>query len=365
VTGGALPADPYAELRVTTLTAARGANYWSTRPVTRLDLVVGAFDDISSADVPGVTDRLVAALPGLEEHRCSIGERGGFITRLTRGTYAPHIIEHVALELQSMVGHDVGYGRSRGGDTPGSYTVVFEHRHQATGLRAAALSLDVVQQAFAGTLVGVEHAVAELRMLAATPDVPPLTPHVVCSVSGGPMRSSLRTEIARRLAFDSDLVVEVNPAVVLQAGLPYATSDVAVISDGDLVGVPERYQEPERAWRLLAVLTDAVPRGGVVIAPAKAWALQDAARRNGCAVAVFAGDEAVTSRDRRVARAAAWVEGGEVVVEHRGRIVLREARRDDSDATVQAAAALAQYSLQRTGAVRPADASGELMTERA
>ena len=89
---------------MTTLHATRGANYWSRRPVTRLDLVVGSYDNISSAQVPGVTASLVAAMPSLVEHRCSIGERGGFITRLRRGTYVPHIIEHVALELQSLIG---------------------------------------------------------------------------------------------------------------------------------------------------------------------------------------------------------------------------------------------------------------------
>ncbi len=97
---GALP-DPATEIRMTTLHATRGANYWSRRPVTRVDVIVGAYDDISSAHVPGVTAALVGAMPSLIEHRCSIGERGGFIIRLRRGTYIPHIVEHVALELQT------------------------------------------------------------------------------------------------------------------------------------------------------------------------------------------------------------------------------------------------------------------------
>src|SRR5215212_7097168 len=150
--------DPFSEIRMTSLHATRGANYWSHSPVTRMDLLVGAYEDISSADVPGFTDALVAAMPGLVEHRCSIGERGGFIIRLERGTYAPHIIEHVALELQNMIGHDVGYGRTRGGDAPGEYTLVFEHVHEAVGLRSAALALEVVQRTFAGTLETVDAA---------------------------------------------------------------------------------------------------------------------------------------------------------------------------------------------------------------
>lgn len=106
------PPDPATEIRITGLHATRGFNYWSKRPVIRMDLAVGAFDEVSSADVAGVTDALVATMPGLREHHCSIGIPGGFVIRLRRGTYAPHIIEHVALELQTMIGHEVGFGRT-------------------------------------------------------------------------------------------------------------------------------------------------------------------------------------------------------------------------------------------------------------
>ena len=121
------------------LHATRGANYWARTPITRMDLTIGEYENISSADVPGFTQSLVAAMPGLRDHRCSIGEPGGFLIRLKRGTYCAHIVEHVALELQGMIGHDVGYGRTRGGDKVGDYTLIFEHRHESVGLRAAGL----------------------------------------------------------------------------------------------------------------------------------------------------------------------------------------------------------------------------------
>lgn len=350
----AVGADPFSEIRLTSLGATRGANYWSRSPVTRLDLVVGAFDDISSADAPDFTDRLVAALPGLEEHRCSIGVRGGFVTRLNRGTYAPHIVEHVALELQGMIGHDVGYGRSRGGDVEGEYTVVFEHQHEATGLRAAALALDIVQQAFAGSLSTIDHAIAELRVIAATPDVPPLTPRVLCGVTGGSARTELRTEIARRAGSEEGLIVDVSPSFILQAGLPYAASDIAVVIDLALTDVPERYQDPERAERLVSVMADGLERGGLLVAPAKAWALQDAARAAGGGVAVFSGANDVTRRDRKVARSATWVEDDAIVVEHRGRVVARESLAGTLSPDVQAASVLVEYLMSANTARRGA-----------
>ncbi|MFL5578371.1 MAG: cyanophycin synthetase family protein [Gemmatimonadaceae bacterium] len=339
---------------MTTLHSARGANYWSRRPVTRMDLEVGAYDDVSSAQVPGFTDALLAAMPGLEEHRCSIGERGGFVLRLRRGTYAPHIIEHVALELQTMIGHDVGYGRTRGGDVPGEYTLVFEHLHEAVGLRAAALALETVQRAFAGTLTTVEHAVAELASLAATPDVPALGQRVLCGITGGAFRGETRDEITRlgcrtTANGEAELIVDVAPSYIFYQGLPYAHSELAIVLDARPTDVPERYRDPERARRLVGVVADAVREGGVVIAPAKEWEVQDMARDAGCRVAVFATDDDLTARDKKVARAAALVDGGRIVLECRGRTEDGGALRDDAPAAAQVAAALALFTMRELG----------------
>jgi hypothetical protein len=307
--------DPHDDIRLVALRSLRGANFWSRHPVTRLDLAVGEFDEISSAEVEGFTDALIAALPGLWEHRCSIGERGGFVTRLRRGTYAPHIVEHVGLELQTMMGHDVGYGRARGGDRPGEYTVVFEHLHAEVGLRAAALALEIVQKALAGELGSVDYAVAELQALADSPDVPALTQRVLCGITGGGDRAAVRAEMVRRGVPDEELVVDLAPAYVLNAGLPYARSEIGVILDAAPTDVPERYQDEERAQQLVSVIADAVVRNGVVVCPAKEWEVQDRVRDARCRVAVFSTRDDVTRRDTRVAHAVAFVRGGRIVFE--------------------------------------------------
>lgn len=337
--------DPAVEIRMTTLHATRGANFWSRHPVMRMDLAVGAYEDISSADVSGFTEALVAAMPGLEMHRCSIGERGGFITRLRRGTYAAHIVEHVALELQTMIGHDVGFGRTRGGDNPDEYTLVFEHMHEPVGLRAAALALETVQQAFAGTLHGVDHAVAELLSLASKPDVPLLHQHVLCGITGGSDRAATRAELVR-LGFGGDeLILDVSPAYLLQAGLPYSRSDIAIVLDTVLTDIPERYREDERAQKLVATVGDAVDPGGVVIVPAKEWEVQDMVRASGCRVAIFATDSDVTRRDKRVARAVALVEGDRIIIETRGRATELGVIREGAPVAAQVAGALAAFTL--------------------
>ena len=340
----ALP-DPTLELKITSLHAMRGANFWSRRPVTRMDIAVGAYAEISSAEAPGFTEALVATMPGLEEHRCSIGERGGFITRLERGTYAAHIIEHVALELQIMIGHEVGFGRTRGGDEDGEFTIVFEHLHEAVGLRAAGLALETVQRAFAGTLGPVDSATAELSALAQTPDIPSLEQRVLCGITGGSGRAETRDELVRRGFGNGELIIDISPAYLLRAGLPYSRSDIAIVHDAALTDVPERYREEERAQRLVATVADAVDRGGIVVVPAKEWEVQDLVRDAGCRVAIFAADADITRRDRKVARAAAYCDGGRIVIETRKGVVDSGALHDDAPPGAQAAAALAAYTL--------------------
>jgi cyanophycin synthetase len=330
---------------MTALHATRGKNFWSLRPVTRMDLVVGAYEDISSDDVPGFTEKLVGAMPGLVEHRCSIGERGGFVVRLKRGTYAPHIIEHVALELQTMMGHDVGFGRTRGGDVDGEYTLVFEHMHEQVGLRAAALALETVQQAFDGELNSVDAAVAELKAIGDTPDMPPLHVRVLCGVTGGHGRAETQRLLRERLADPEALVIDVSPSYLLQAGLPYARSRMAIILDSELTDVPARYQEEERAVKLVNVLADAVEQDGLVVCPAKGWEIQDYARDSGCRIAVFATDEDVTKRDSRRARAVGRVRNGRIVIDGCGDIEDAGPLDPALPAASQVAAALAHATI--------------------
>ena len=338
--------DPVAEVRITGLHSTRGSNFWSRRPVIRMDLVVGAFENISSADVPGLPEQLLAAMPGLVEHQCSIGSRGGFVTRLRRGTYAPHIIEHVALELQTMIGHEVGFGRTRGGDVEGEYTLVFEYDHEQVGLRAAALALETVQRAFVGALDTVQPAIQELTALAQTADSPAIRQRVFCGITGGVGRADAQRELTRRLeamGVHDELVVDVSPAYLLRVGLPYSRSAMAIVLDTTVPDVPERYRDPERAQRLVSIVADAVKRDGFVICPAKEWEVQDYAREQDCRVAIFATNDDITTRDQRVAAAVASVRDGRICLEQCGSSVDGGPLSEEFPASAQVAAALAEY----------------------
>ena len=125
----------------------RGPNYWSIRRskliLIRLDLEDLA--DRPSNTIPGFYDSLVAVLPSLEEHYCSPGCKGGFLSRVREGTMMGHIIEHVALELQTLAGMPVGFGRTRETATAGTYQVAIEYQIETAGRYAARAALRLCQ----------------------------------------------------------------------------------------------------------------------------------------------------------------------------------------------------------------------------
>jgi len=134
-------------MRILKIQTLRGPNYWSIRRhklvVMRLDLEELA--QKPSNQIPGFSEGLITTLPALEEHFCSPGVRGGFLSRVAKGTMMGHIIEHVALELQTMAGMPVGFGRTRETATPGVYQVVIEYQDEQAGRYAARAAVRLCQ----------------------------------------------------------------------------------------------------------------------------------------------------------------------------------------------------------------------------
>ncbi len=117
----------------------RGPNYWSgywqKLIIMRLD--IGEYEEKPSNKLAGFGERMRELMPGLQAHGCSYGEEGGFHKRVEEGTWAGHIIEHFALELQTLAGMDTGYGRTRETGEPGIYNVVFSYQEEEVGRYAA------------------------------------------------------------------------------------------------------------------------------------------------------------------------------------------------------------------------------------
>ncbi len=125
----------------------KGPNYWSVRRhkliVMRLDLE--DMEQKPTDKIDGFLERLKKLMPSMQSHRCSEGCDGGFFMRVKEGTWMGHVIEHIALEIQTLAGMDVGFGRTRETSTPGIYHVVFSYYEESAGIYAAKAAVKIAQ----------------------------------------------------------------------------------------------------------------------------------------------------------------------------------------------------------------------------
>jgi cyanophycin synthetase len=154
-------------LRVLERTVYRGPHFFSAIPMVRVQLDLGSLEEWPTHLIEGFTDRLLELLPGLRAHGCSYKAPGGLVRRLQDGTWLGHVVEHVALELQTLVGDKVTRGKTRSAPgRPGVYNVLYAYRDEKVGVLAGALALRLVEQLLPQPLRGLEglglldHAIA-------------------------------------------------------------------------------------------------------------------------------------------------------------------------------------------------------------
>ena len=163
-------------LRVTHL---RGPNIWTYRPVIEAWVDIGDLEDFPSNTLPGFYERLTAWLPGLIEHKCSPGVRGGFLERLREGTWAAHILEHVALEIQNLSGMQTSFGKARQMSTRGHYKIAFRTRQEHIGRHALVVARDLIVAAIHNTDYPLEARLTELRDMVDSLCLGPSTSNIV------------------------------------------------------------------------------------------------------------------------------------------------------------------------------------------
>lgn len=143
----------------------KGPSMWTYRPVLEAWVDIGDLEDCPSNTIPGFNERLCAWLPSLVEHRCSYGERGGFIKRLEEGTWPAHILEHVTLELQNLAGMPGGFGKARETNQRGIYKVVVRAWHEQITKTALYHARDLVMAAIENRAFDVPAAIKEIEDL--------------------------------------------------------------------------------------------------------------------------------------------------------------------------------------------------------
>jgi cyanophycin synthetase len=247
------------ELSVSGIRALRGPNYWRLSPVIACDVSLGALESVSSAEIPGFSERLINFIPTLHEHPCSRGEQGGFVARLHEGTHLPHILEHVALELQTLAGCDVSFGRVVQSGDAGVWWVIAAYEEEDVGIAAMRRAVDVVRAALTGDPIDMRAIVTELQELYEDSRLGPSTAAIV--------------EEARRRGVP---VRRLNSRSLVQLGLGRNLRRIqATLTDHtSAIGV-EIAQDKEDTKLVLSTVGLPVPRGEVARSLEEAAGLAD------------------------------------------------------------------------------------------
>lgn len=190
-------------MKIIEIKVMRGPNYWSIRRkkliVMRLDLET--LEELPTNKIDGFEKRIKEWMPSLIEHRCSEGKEGGLFTRIKEGTWMGHVIEHIALELQTLAGMECGFGRTRGTGTVGVYNVVFSYLEEAVGIFAAKAAVKIAEHLISGEAYDIENDIRQMRELRE-------------SVRFGPSTGSIVDEaIARDIPF-----IRINSESLVQLG---------------------------------------------------------------------------------------------------------------------------------------------------
>ncbi|HEY1951669.1 MAG TPA: cyanophycin synthetase [Gemmatimonadaceae bacterium] len=248
------------QLQVSRIRALRGPNYWRLAPVIACDVQLGSLEQVSSADIPGFFERLTEAIPSLSEHYCTRQEPGGFLERLKEGTHLPHILEHVALELQSLAGCDVSFGRVVPSGDPDTWWVIVAYEEEEVGLQSMRDAVRIIRACIAEEPVDTSAILEQLLSLYETVRLGPSTAAVVEEAKrrGIPVRrlnnyslvqlglgKNLRRIQATLSDYTSAIAVEIaqdkddTKRVLGNIGLPVPNGDVARSIDRALEIVEE------------------------------------------------------------------------------------------------------------------------------
>ena len=152
-------------MKIDKIQALRGPNIWSVqrKKLIQMRLDLEEMEERPTNKIEGFRERIEAMFPTMIEHRCSEGCRGGFFSRVERGTWMGHVIEHIALEIQTLAGMETGFGRTRETKTPGIYNVVFSYTEENVGLYAAEAAVRIAEALIDGTDYNPEIDIQKMR----------------------------------------------------------------------------------------------------------------------------------------------------------------------------------------------------------
>lgn len=168
-------------MKILKIQVLRGPNIWSVyrKKLIQMRLDLEEMEEYPTNKIPGFRERIEQMLPSLQTHRCSEKGPGGFFFRVERGTWMGHVIEHIALEIQTLAGMDTGYGRTRETKTPGTYNVVFSYIEENAGIYAAEAAVRIAEALIKGEDYDVQADIQRMREIRERDRLGPSTGSIV------------------------------------------------------------------------------------------------------------------------------------------------------------------------------------------
>ena len=167
------------KITVSELTVYSGKNIHSLRPVMKMTVDIGEYGNVPTKDIPSFNEKLLDLLPGLRRNCCGLGYEGGFLDRLREGTYLAHVLEHVILEMQAVLGYDVAFGRTRTVTAPSEYTLVFEYQNEVCAQECAKVAVFILNNLIAGKDILIGEFLDYLRKISVETELGPSTAAIV------------------------------------------------------------------------------------------------------------------------------------------------------------------------------------------
>ncbi len=238
-------------MKILEIKVLRGPNYWSIRrpKLIQMKLDLEEMEQRPTNKIPGFRERLEKLIPSLYEHRCSEDKPGGFFSRVDDGTWMGHVIEHVALEIQTLAGMDTGFGRTRNtGEKESVYYVIFDYIEEDAGVYAARAAVRIVQAIVDDVSYNLEEDIQRMREIREDTRL-------------GPSTSCIVDEAAKRgipyIRLNKQSLVQLGYGVHqkrIRATIASTTSNIAV----DIAG------NKEETKMLLDAAQIPVPKGTVI-----------------------------------------------------------------------------------------------------
>lgn len=154
-------------MKIVEIKILRGPNYWSNfrKKLIVMKLDLEELEELPTNKIENFSERIEKMFPSMYDHRCSKSYKGGFFERVKDGTWMGHVIEHIALEIQSLAGMECGFGRTRGTGQKGVYNVVFSYMEENVGVYAANAGVRIAEALIAGTEYDIDIDIKEMRKM--------------------------------------------------------------------------------------------------------------------------------------------------------------------------------------------------------